>query len=604
MVAVLAYCFLLFWSVSWLFEAHTILSPLSRARSAFYFEPTVILLCFLLCLALTRRVVLSLVLITGFYIVFMLINAEMVRVFGLVFSPEDIRHSLQVFIAPEVWLSYWPQLSLMLLLLVIAVWVVIKSKPNPTLDRHRTKLLLTFGLVLVLVTYHRNTVADTINNTFRLSGKVIPINLSEHNGFLFGFLYKLLNHRPVEKPVNYSQQAITEVLARYRKEPVNQEPIKPHVIIFFIEAFADPQQMGIKTSHDPIPNFRAFSEQSQSGLVLSPELGGRSANPEFELLTGLSMRFVPEKSIPYMDYLNRPFPSLSREFKANGYTSHVIHVASMAYFNYQKAYPYLGFDQVKTLFGQKHVEKDPPGRYPSENALVDEIIRTTENSENPQFIFSFPNSTHSHWDYDAYDDSDLEVYGNYLEDGARYLKTYINALHTADLAIGRLIQHYQKEPHPTIVLVLGDHQPSLPEFRQSLAEDFFAKQGLDENHQNREHFRKQFVTQLKDHYQPGDPMMAYVHRKSHQVPYFIWNNFDNQPHTKNTSMNLLSAQLLAMAQTPKSPLYELVERIYQELHELDKRTVVDEQHKQLVDDYALLQYDIMSGNQYALTEPE
>lgn len=597
-LSILVYCFLLFWVTGLVFESFTDLVPLSRAKTSFYFEPIVLFITFSCIVILTRRIVISLIVLTGLYLTLMLINAEMMKVFGLMFSPGDIKHSIQVFLAPEIWLSYWKKLVFIFFLFLILVTLIIKTKPNKFLHKHRVVLfsLLTVSYLVVYLNHYK--ISSKIKKEFRLYGKVVPRNLPEKHGFLFAFYYQLLKKEKIEEPDNYSKESIERIVSKYSEESTDRNQIKPNVIIFFIEAFSDPRQMGIETSYDSIPNFRKYSQQGLSGLVLSPEIGGRSANPEFELLTGLSMRFVPEKSIPYIDYINKPFPSIANEFKANGYTSHAIHVATMSFFNYKKAYRFLGFDYFYTLLDRDAIEKDIQDRFPSENALVDEIINITEANDTPQFIFSFPNSTHGFWDYDAYLDSDLEVFGDYINDGNNHIKTYINAIHTADKAVGKLINHYAQDQKPTIVMVLGDHQPSLPEFRQSLAIEYFKKQRPDKTFKSRKQLKRQFGKQLRKNFESDNPLIADVYRKSHQVPYLIWNNFDNSPDLSNTSMNLLASPLLSISQVNKTPLFNLIDEIYSNIQELHKKSIIGKEYKQLINEYKLLQYDVLAGNQY------
>ncbi len=596
--AMYIYCFLVFWLVGSVFERYTELSPISFATSSYFFEPLAIFLTAGMLALLLRRIALSLILVTGFYVVFMLINAEMFKVFGLLFSPIDIIHGAQVFLVPGLWLDYWMAFLLIGLLLFLLVMIVIKTKPNQVLHRHRYLSISLLVVALFLVGVWRNDIAKSIFKTFGLEGKVLPINLSQRHGFLFGFYYKVLKHQPIKPPAGYSKDTIDQIAAKYTAQKTGDSQLKPDVIIFFIEAFADPKQMGIETSYDPIPNFRKFAQQSLSGLVISPEIGGRSANPEFELLTGLSMRFMPEKSIPYIDYLNKPMSSLIREFKQHGYTSSAIHVASMDFFNYLKAYPYLGFDHYYTLWQKEGMVKDPKGIYPSEAMLVEEIIAVTEASDDPQFIFSFPNSTHGPWDYPAYDHSDLEVFGTYFEGGQAQLRTYINALHRADQAIGQLINHYQNNNEPAVILVMGDHQPGLPEFRQSIAMDFLDANFSTDNIKNRIHFKWKFLKHMKQKDDNDELKSLDVYIKSHQVPYFIWNNFDNQQIPQNTSMNLLSSQILTIAQLSKSPLFNLLTEIQNNLQEFHKESIISEQHRSWIQDYELLQYDIISGEQH------
>src|SRR5690554_6150670 len=112
-LAIGTYCFLLFWITGLVFEATTDLLPISRSKTAFYFEPIALFITVTALAIFTRRILLALFLTTGLYLILMLINAEMMRVFGLTFSPGDIKYSLQVFLTPEVWLSYWRQLILL-----------------------------------------------------------------------------------------------------------------------------------------------------------------------------------------------------------------------------------------------------------------------------------------------------------------------------------------------------------------------------------------------------------------------------------------------------------------------------------------------------------
>lgn len=597
LIIIIVYCFALFWLTSLAIESLTVIEPISRAKLAIYFEPLTILIIFLCLAILTKRVLLALFLITSMYILFMIINAEMMRVFGLVFTPIDLKHGIQLFISPEIWSDYWKELCLMAFIILALILFYIKTKPNQWIYRYRFYLLGILLTSIIIISLNRNKVADAIDSAFPIAGKVRPINLSERNGYLFAFFYRILNYQTIEPPKNYSYNNINKIITKYTQPNEKSSQIKPNVVIFLIEAFADPLQTGVKTSYDPIPNFRKYAKESLTGLVSSPELGGRSANPEFEILTGLSMRFFPEKSIPYIDYLNRDIPSIASEYETQGYNTKAIHVASLEFFNYMKAYQVLGFNQFYTLFGRKNVEKDARNLYPSDNALANEIIQVLENSTSPQFIFSFANATHGHWKYDAYNNSDLEVYGEYSASGKQQLKTYINALHTADKAIGKLIENIKNNPKPTVVMVLGDHQPSLSEFRQSWAVNYYMSESQDKNFKNKRELNMAFSTQLKNNI-TNNSLLADTYLKSHQVPYLIWNNFDNKPGNVNTSMNLLSAPLLSISKVNKSPLYMLIEEIYSKIGELHKKSVIKEKHNQLLHDYELLQYDLIMGNQF------
>ena len=578
---------------NWYFQEYTSISPLRKPVNALYFEPLALLLTFFCLFLVTARMLLSLLLVSIVYVLFLSINAEMVERLGLIFSPIDIKHSFQLLLAKEFLLSYWKSIVFTLVTIALLIFGFIKSTPNVVIKKKRPIILLSLFSVFILLGANRFYISQKFPKHFNMKGQSIPQIFAENHGFLFSFYYNILKKRPTQPPKNYTEQAIDDLTRKYTGEVSTESglTVKPHVIIFFIEAFADPWQMGIKTSHDPIPNFRKYAAESTSGLVISPEMGGRSANPEFELLTGLSMRFVPEKSIPYIDYINKPYPSLAWEFKKQGYQTSAIHVASLLFFNYKKAYQYLGFDRVDTLHKRAGVEMDPANRFPSENSLVDEIIQTIEKSKKPQFIFSFPNSTHGFWDYNAYLKSDLNVYGDFLDGGKSHLKTYINAINKADLALGRIFNHFEESGEPVVIIALGDHQPSLPEFRQKKALELLSLKHPEFKATGRKKLKKMIQnTILKSD--------ENFYKMNHQVPYLIWNNYDVTKESKNTSMNFLSSILLNKLKINTTPFYNFTKHLSSKVSELSVNTKVNIQDEAIVEEYKLFQYDIMSGQDF------
>ena len=86
LIGIMACSFLLFIGLGYWLESVPSLQPISRARAAFYFEPMVLTLSVLTLAIITRRLFVSAFIVSGLYVVFMLINAEMMRMFGLVFS--------------------------------------------------------------------------------------------------------------------------------------------------------------------------------------------------------------------------------------------------------------------------------------------------------------------------------------------------------------------------------------------------------------------------------------------------------------------------------------------------------------------------------------
>ena len=56
----------------------------------------------------------------------------------------------------------------------------------------------------------------------------------------------------------------------------------------------DPYDFGVRYTSDPIPTIRSLRSSFPGGWVIVPEEFGGSVNTEFEVLTGMSMCFLPK----------------------------------------------------------------------------------------------------------------------------------------------------------------------------------------------------------------------------------------------------------------------------------------------------------------------
>src|SRR5204862_3712641 len=115
-----------------------------------------------------------------------------------------------------------------------------------------------------------------------------------------------------------------------------------NLVVFVVEAMMDPADLGWQFTSDPMPFFHGLRQRFSSGWAYSPEVGGRSANPEFELLSGLATYYLPRESVPYMTFISRPLPALPRFFKERGYHASALHVDTLAFFNYVEVYKNFG----------------------------------------------------------------------------------------------------------------------------------------------------------------------------------------------------------------------------------------------------------------------
>ncbi len=166
------------------------------------------------------------------------------------------------------------------------------------------------------------------------------------NGFA---LSTMLNAEQViiEKPAGYdesSMRAIAKLASA--KEDTGQTKVKPNVIVVLSEAFWDPTILkDLSFDRDPIPFFHSLQQNYPGGWLLSPQFGGGTANVEFEVLTGLSTRFLPQGSIAYNQYITKGVDSMASILSRQGYTATAINPFHNWFFNSKNVYQNFGFSK-------------------------------------------------------------------------------------------------------------------------------------------------------------------------------------------------------------------------------------------------------------------
>jgi hypothetical protein len=410
---------------------------------------------------------------------------------------------------------------------------------------------------------------------------------AELRGFLFEFVSDIPDSIP-RAPENYTQPEVARAVGEHYRQPepaarLPQPREDVNVVVYMVESFMDPLDLQIKFSSDPIPAFRAATREHPHGYAIVPNECYGSANTEFELLTGMSCSFLPKGACPYVQFMKREIPSLPAFLRAHGYTTHAVHADGPVLYGRLQVYPYLHFDQTAWLaerMERAEVPSDIAGRCPADQALVDAIIEIS-GSHRRFFVFAFPNSTHSPYDYDHYRNSDLDVCEPMPEPARKELKTYINALRTTDRAIGNLLDHFRHAPQKTVVVIFGDHMPPLSNSA------IYAKAGL-----------------LTEAEPPALP-------RRRRVPLLVWSNFRGKGPDLVCSTNFLAAHILSRIGIEPDGFLALNDALRDQLTVMSGPCLQTSSGKliswdaaprplaHLLADYRLLQYDALLGKQYS-----
>ena len=281
------------------------------------------------------------------------------------------------------------------------------------------------------------------------------------NGFYNAFLMQT-KYLIVDKPDGYSKKAAENLLKSSKTSGTIAKT--PNIIVIMTESFWDPTRLpNVKFSVDPMKGFNQVKSESLYGNLLVEPFGGNTANTEFEVLTGLSMNALPG-GVAYQQYIKREIPSLASLLKAQGYSVEAIHPYLDWFWNRKVVYPLIGMDKFLTL--DSFSESDYKGRYVSDKAVGDKIISEFEaNQSTGKPFFTHVVTMQNHGSYNAgrygsdqvVNVSSDEINPKIMSD----LNVYSQGVKDAGDNIARLTEYFKNVDEPTVIMMFGDHLPTL-----------------------------------------------------------------------------------------------------------------------------------------------
>ena len=238
----------------------------------------------------------------------------------------------------------------------------------------------------------------------------------------------------------------------------------PDIVILQAESFFDAARVQGIEDADVLPRFRELGMQSKHGNLFVPTFGGGTIRTEFEVLTGIGMRYFPDTEYPYFRLTATPLRSLATTFAREGYRTIALHPNDRNFWNRASAFANLGIDEFLAIEHFGDAERD--GYYVSDDALIDRIIEQLDSAEEPVFLFAI--SMENHGPYDDYPALDPQrrraqpVPAGLDARATREWQGFLYHADNADRALGRLADALRDRSRRTLLLFYGDHLPSLP----------------------------------------------------------------------------------------------------------------------------------------------
>ena len=364
-------------------------------------------------------------------------------------------------------------ISVFICLILLIFLNIISFKFNNKINRFSRKSIITLFvsiIVIILLVIPNKTINHFILKHFYAIDKredYSAILSNDQYYHMYGpllSLYSNMLESRVFKPGDYDENLIENTLKNSKKEN-NKILGKPNIIVIFSESFFDVDLIDeIKFDKKITENYNNLKEKGLVFDMLSPSYGGISANVEFEFLTGGSLNYFGMSSVPYMQFYNNSnyydSPSIIKELKNNGYYTKLSSFTSSKLFDCQKAYNFFEIDDVD--YDLNVDEKNIKGTYPSEDYVVDKIIKQLNDSKKPLFYMIRTMETHMPNYLNKYTDYDIDIeYSNLDRSVTSYLKSFSQGIYDADIALGKIYEYIQTIDEPTLIIFYGDHLPYL-----------------------------------------------------------------------------------------------------------------------------------------------
>ncbi len=375
----------------------------------------------------------------------------------------------------------------------------------------------------------------------------------EDYGLPYCFMASVFN-TGIDEPNDYNKETIAKISndgGIVKNETGLSDEEKPNIIFVQLESYFDVNEAEFfTTSKDANPNLRKMFKEYSSGYFKVPSVGAGTANTEFEVLTGMNLRYFGPGEYPYKTVLKeRQSESAASALSDLGYGTHALHNNGGNFYSRAKVFDHIGFDSYTSKEFMNILQFTENG-WAKDDILVQHIMEAMDTTKQQDFVFCV--SLQGHGDYPeekVIENPEITVEG--IEDEALKNKWeyYVNQVYGMDEFAGNLVKAVEERGEPTVIVFYGDHLPTM---------------GLK-------------AEDLKSRY-------------LYNTNYVIWDNIGLKKEDRNI------------------PAYQIMADVFERL-DIHSGTVFNyhqnrRQTKDYLEDLELLQYDILYGKQYVYGDGE
>ena len=331
----------------------------------------------------------------------------------------------------------------------------------------------------------------------------------DENGFMYATGLSLY-YGSLRKPNGYSKEALNSIenaILEYRSEADKtgtgqQTPV--NIILIMNESFSELRTVGdydVNEEYFPFLNSLYEADRADRGYLYVPVFGSGTSSTEFEVLMGDAVGMLPFNVNPYTDFIRGTPGSLADTLKANGYRTLAMHPMPGENWNRNEAYRKMGFDEFLDLEYYQNSTCEYLRNFLSDRSDYQCILDQINGKQSPdEKLFVFNVTIQNHGGYEEQEKlegmPDIRLTGA-LEGKYPMTDQYLSLLKASDDALQYFLGELEKSDQPTMVLLFGDHQPSVED-------EFF----------------DEIYGVPADEVSESEKLMWY------RTPYFVWKNYE------------------------------------------------------------------------------
>ena len=369
----------------------------------------------------------------------------------------------------------------------------------------------------------------------------------EDYGLPYCFSASLFN-TGISEPNGYTKKAMAKI---DKDGELNQTAASrssdelPNIIVVQLESYFDVANAEFfTTSEDACPNLHNLYQNYSNGYFKVPSVGAGTANTEFEVLTGMNLRYFGPGEYPYKTYSKKhPTESAATALASLGYGTHALHDNTGNFYSRANVFNNMGFDTFTSKEFMNVLQTTENG-WAKDEILTQHIMEAMDTTKQEDFVFTVSVQGHGNYpETQVIENPKIKVEG--IEDEALKNKWeyYVNQVYEMDQFVGDLIKAVEERNEPSVVVFYGYHLPTM---------------GLK-------------AEDLKSRY-------------LYNTNYVIWDNIGLQKDDKNIPAYQLMSEVLNRLDIHSGTVFNY--------HQQRKGT------KNYLSDLELLQYDILYGKQY------